>query len=95
MLDDADLKFIMQLKTYVRQKPQMVSALVEVIQDGITEAFKEASERAADMESVAAMALHAKLFKGNNLFIADRIEKWAGKSSIKWSNTLSKLRKQP
>lgn len=92
MIDDADLKFIVQLKNYVRQKPQMVSALVEVIQDGITEALKEATERAADMESVAAMALHNKLFKGNELFIADRIEKWRGRCSIKWDDTLAKLR---
>jgi phage shock protein A len=94
MMDDSDIKFIMALKVYVQQKPHMVSALVEVIQDGITSAFKEASERAADMETTAAMALNARLFKGNETFIADKLEKWKGKTALRWDDQLAALRRK-
>lgn len=93
-LTDEDLKFIVAVKEYAKKKPHMVSALVEVIQDGINEAFKEATERAADMEATAAMALNARLFKGNETFIADKLEKWKGKTALRWDNQLIALRKK-
>ena len=91
-MSDADLKFIISVKDYAKKNPHMIAALIQVIQDGITEAFTEASERAADMETTAAMALNTRLFKGNETFIADKLEKWKGKTALRWDDQLTALR---
>jgi ABC-type nitrate/sulfonate/bicarbonate transport system substrate-binding protein len=93
VITEYDMKFIVSLKVYVQKNPHMVAALIQVIQDGINDALEETMHRAADMESVAAMALNARVFKGNQSIIADKLEKWKGRSALRWDDMIKKLRK--
>jgi hypothetical protein len=92
VISDEDFKFLVSVKEYVKSNPHMVNSAIQAIQSGLTDAFTEASERAADMEATAAMALNARLFKGNEKFIADKLEKWKGKTALRWDDQLKKLR---
>lgn len=94
MITEKDLEFLVSIKEFVKANPQMLAAVIQCIEDGITESLTEASERAADMEVIAAMALNTRLFKGNETFIADKLKKWEGKSSLKWDAQIAKLTKE-
>jgi hypothetical protein len=46
------------------------------------------------MDTIAAMALNARLFKGQEVFIANKIEGWSHKNSLRWDQQVAALRKK-
>jgi len=54
----------------------------------------EVREHAVDMETVASMALNTRLFKGNETFIADKLEKWRHMNSNRWDQQIKRLREK-
>lgn len=91
-MTEPDIKFVLMVENYILANPHIVGETVFAIQRGITNAFAEASSRAADMETTAAITLNARLFKGNETFIADKLEKWKGKTALRWGDQLAALR---
>lgn len=94
MVTDKELKFLISLKDFVKENPSLVAAVIQCIEDGMTDALKESSERAADMETIVAMALNTRMFKGNETFIADKLKKWNGRSALKWDAQIEALTKR-
>jgi hypothetical protein len=40
------------------------------------------------------MALNTRLFKGNERFIADKLEKWKHMNSTRWDDQIKRLREK-
>ena len=93
-MKETDWQFLQGVKLYVENNPHIVAQLNNAIQSGINEALNAACAQAADMEATAAMALNARLFKGNQNFIADKLEKWKGKTALRWDDQIKALRKE-
>ena len=51
-------------------------------------------KHAVDMEVVASMALNTRLFKGNEKFLADKLEGWKHMNGLKWDDQINKLREK-
>jgi hypothetical protein len=46
------------------------------------------------MEVIASMAMNTRLFKGNENFLAQKLEKWNGKTSLRWDDQIAKLKEK-
>jgi hypothetical protein len=46
------------------------------------------------MEIVASMAMNNQLFKGNEKFLADKLEGWKHMNGLKWDAQIAKLREK-
>ena len=58
--------------------------VVQAASAGVSEAMREALQRAADMEIALAVAM-AKRYKGADALIHDKLKKWEGKTALNWS----------
>lgn len=91
-MNEQEMRFYSGLRATIRTNPEWVKTAQSAIQDGITEALAESRGFAVDMETIAAMALETRLFKGNQGFIADKIEKWKSVCSLNWDHMVEKVR---
>ena len=73
--------------------PEMLLKILQAIVHGITTEAQESRKHAIDMEVIASMAVNTKLFRGNESFIADKIEKWKHRNGLRWDDQIKELRK--
>lgn len=86
-------EFLRYVFAYVKENPEVAAYVSDYVSAGITEARKEDLQRAADMEVVAALAIQ-KRYKDTDSIILDKLQRWSGKTSLKWDSTLELLEKQ-
>lgn len=88
-----DLEFLSEVASR-SQDPVMMRSIINSAIGGCEHNARKANERAADMEVVAAMALNARVFKSNDNFLAQKLEKWQGKTSLRWDDQINKLKEK-
>ena len=88
-----DEKFLYEVATRSKD-PAMMRRIVSSAISGLQASAKEVREHAVDMETVASMALNTRLFKGNETFIADKLEKWKHMNSNRWDQQIKRLREK-
>lgn len=74
------------------QDPNMMRSIINSAIGGCEHNARKAREQAADMEVVASMSLNTRLFKGNEKFLADKLEKWTATSALRWDDQIAELR---
>jgi hypothetical protein len=94
MTSEEEQKFLMAVKAYVAASPYRLEKLLSVATHALIETAAENRSHAVDMETIAAMALNARLFKGQEVFIANKLEGWAHKNALRWDQQVAKLRKK-
>ena len=72
--------------------PAMALKILQAVVSGIVVEAEQSRAHAVDMEVVANMAMNTRLFKGNESFIADKLDKWKHRSAVKWDDHIKKLR---
>jgi len=88
-----DQKFLSEVAHRSKDPVMMQSIILSAI-GGVKRRAEEVREHAVDMETVASMALNTRLFKGNETFIADKLEKWKHMNSNRWDDHIKKLREK-
>ena len=73
--------------------PEMVGKVIRAAISGMEDYSAAVRAHAVDMEVVASMALNTRLFKGNENFIADKLEKWKHMNGLRWDDQIERLRK--
>lgn len=86
-----DLKFLSEVAKR-SQDPTMMRSIINSAIGGCEHNARQACAQATDMEVVASMALNNKLFKGNEKFLADKLEKWKDRTALRWDDQIAKLR---
>lgn len=92
-MTEAEEKFLREVR-HRAHDPVMMRKIIEAAIVGCEDYAFEVHQRAADMEVVAAMALNARVFKSNETFLAQKLEKWQGKTSLRWDDQINKLREK-
>jgi len=92
-MDDDTVKFLSEVAKR-SQDPQMMRSIVNSAIGGCERGARLAREQAADMEVVAAMALNARVFKGNENFLAQKLEKWKDQTALRWDDQIEKLKEK-
>ena len=82
-----------QIRTELVTTPELAAHITNAMIAGLKESARSRCERAADMETVACMALNTRLFKGNETYIATLLKKWQGIAALKWDDIIEKLDK--
>lgn len=88
-----DLEFLREVASR-SQDPVMMRSIINSALGGCESNSRQAQERAADMEVVAAMSLNARVFKGNENFLAQKLEKWRGRTALRWDDQINKLKEK-
>lgn len=88
-----DIKFYQEVRQR-SQDPDAMRQIIHVAIKGLEDSANILQQKAADMEVVAAMALNGRVFKGNQDFLAQKLEKWEGQTSLRWDDQIKKLKEK-
>lgn len=92
MTEDEE-KFLREVR-FRCQDPTMLRNVINVAITGCEDNAFKLQCKAADMEVVASMAMNTRLFKGNEDFLAQKLEKWQGQTSLRWDDQINKLKEK-
>lgn len=76
-------QFLDYVRRYIEQDPEAAAYVADHAQAGLRAALNKAYERAADME-VALSVLATKRYKGADALVKQKLEKWKGKTALRW-----------
>lgn len=88
-----ELEFLREVASR-SQDPVMMRSIINSATGGLEHNARRSDERAADMEVVASMAMNTRLFKGNENFLAQKLEKWRGRTALRWDDQIKKLKEK-
>jgi hypothetical protein len=92
-MTEAEEKFIREVRVRCAD-PRMLRLVIGAAIGGCEDAAFTTMQRAADMEVVAAMALNGRVFKDNKNFLAQKLEKWNGQTSLRWDDQIKALKEK-
>ena len=88
-----DQKFLSEV-AHRSKDPVMMQNIILAAVAGVKRRAEEVREHAVDMEIVASMAMNTSLFKSNEKFLADKLEKWKHMNGLRWDDQIKKLREK-
>lgn len=92
-MNEEQMKFLSEVANHAKDPVMMQSIIMSAV-GGVRRNAEEVRKHAVDMEVVASMALNTRLFKGNEKFIADKLEGWKHMNGLKWDEQIAKLREK-
>lgn len=92
-MTEEEMKFLSEVARRA-QDPVMMQSIIMSAVGGIRRNAEEVRKHAVDMEVIASMAMNTRLFKGNEKFLADKLEGWKHMNGLKWDAQIAKLREK-
>ena len=92
-MNTEDIKFLSEVANRAKD-PAMMQAIIMSAVGGVQRNAEEVRKHAVDMEIVASMAMNTRLFKGNEKFLADKLEGWEHMNGLRWDDQIAKLKKE-
>lgn len=92
-MTEEDIKFYQEIRKR-SQDPDVMRQIIHTAIKGLEDSANILQRKAADMEVVAAMSLNARVFKNNKNFLAQKLEKWEGQTSLRWDDQIAKLKEK-
>lgn len=92
-MSEDEMKFLSEVARRA-QDPVMLQSIIMSAVGGVRRNAEEVRKHAVDMEIVASMALNTRLFKGNEKFLADKLESWKHMNGLKWDEQIAKLKEK-
>ena len=92
-MNEDEMKFLSEVVRRA-QDPVMLQSIIMSAVGGVRRNAEEVRKHAVDMEVVASMALNTRLFKGNEKFLADKLESWKHMNGLKWDEQIARLREK-
>lgn len=92
-MSEDEMKFLSEVARRA-QDPVMMQSIIMSAVGGVRRNAEEVRKHAVDMEIVASMALNTRLFKGNEKFLADKLESWKHMNGLKWDEQIAKLKEK-
>lgn len=76
-------QFFDYVRQYIEKDPDAAAHVAGYAQAGLRAKLQQTMERAADME-VALSVLATKRYKGADALVKQKLEKWEGKTALRW-----------
>ena len=92
-MSEDDLKFLSEV-TRRSKDPSMLRSIIFSAIGGVERNAEEVRKHAVDMEVVASMAMNTRLFKGNEKFLANKLESWKHMNGLRWDDQIAKLKEK-
>ena len=92
-MNNEELKFLAEV-AHRAKDPVMMQSIIMSAVNGVRSNAEEVRKHAVDMEIVANMAMNTRLFKGNEKFLADKLESWKHMNGLRWDDQIAKLKEK-
>ena len=92
-MSEDEIKFLSEV-AHRAKDPVMMQSIIMSAVNGVRRNAEEVRKHAVDMEVVANMAMNTRLFKGNEKFLADKLESWRHMNGLRWDDQIAKLKEK-
>ena len=92
-MNTEDIKFLSEIANRAKDPVMMQSIIMSAV-NGVRQNAEEVRKHAVDMEVIASMAMNTRLFRGNQKFIADKLERWEHMNGLRWDDQIAKLKEK-
>jgi hypothetical protein len=92
-MSEDEMKFLSEV-AHRAKNPDMLRSIIFSAIGGVQRNAEEVRKHAVDMEVVANMAMNTRLFKGNEKFLANKLENWKHMNGLRWDDQIAKLKEQ-
>ena len=92
-MNEEDIRFLSEV-AHRAKDPVMMQSIIMSAVNGVRQNAEEVRKHAVDMEIVASMAMNTRLFKGNEKFLADKLESWEHMNGLRWDDQIAKLKEK-
>ena len=92
MIED-EIKFLSEVANRAKDPVMMQSIIMSAV-NGVRQNAEEVRKHAVDMEVIASMAMNTRLYKGNEKFLADKLESWAHMNGLRWDDQIARLKEK-
>ena len=90
-MNTEDIKFLSDV-AHRAKDPVMMQSIIMSAVNGVRQNAEEVRKHAVDMEVIASMAMNTRLFKGNQKFLADKLEGWKHMNGLRWDDQIARLK---
>lgn len=87
-------KIFLQVREWIKENPSRIGLITSGLVVGMQEHANESRRAQVEWETIAAIAVEARLFKGQERILADKIEGMKANNAYRWDDIVSKLRKK-
>jgi hypothetical protein len=93
-MDEEEAKMYNAVRQWVIENPSSIGVITLALTVGLRDYANEARKERSEWEVIACMAMEARLFKGHENMLADRIEAMKDTNALRWDHTVEALRKK-
>jgi hypothetical protein len=87
-------KIFLAVREWVKQEPSRASLIATAMNIGLEDYAKKAREERLEWETIAAIAINARLYNGQERILADKIEGMKEGNAYRWDDTVARLREK-
>jgi len=87
-------KIFLAVREWVKQEPSRASLIATAMNIGLEDYAKKAREERLEWETIAAIAINARLYNGQERILADKIEGMKEGNAYRWDDTVTRLREK-
>ena len=92
-MNEEDIRFLSEV-AHRAKDPVMMQSIIMSAVNGVRQNAEEVRKHAVDMEVIASMAMNTRLFRGNEKFLADKLEGWKHMNGLRWDDQIAKLKEK-
>jgi citrate lyase synthetase len=93
-MTEEEAKMYNTVRQWVVENPSSVGVITMALTAGLRDYADKANKVRMEWEVIACVAMEARLFKGHEKMLADKIDAMKDTNSLKWDHTVEVLRKK-
>lgn len=93
MMNQEEAEFYGNLREAIRLHPQWMLSAMQAIHAGMEQRLRQEQREKSEWETIAFNAMEARIFKGNKMWLSQKIDRLHGNSLFDWGKMIERLQK--
>ena len=93
MISEEESKFYAILRDAIRQHPEWLMSAMQAINAGMEQRMRQERRDKSEWETIAFNAMEARIFKGNKMWLSQKIDRLHDNALFKWDSIIERLQK--
>lgn len=93
MISEEESRFYGNLREVIRQHPEWLMSAMQAINAGVEQRLRQERHEKSEWETIAFNAMEARIFKGNKMWLSQKIDRLRDNSLFDWDKMIERLQK--
>ena len=93
MISEEESVFYNTLREAIKQHPEWLMSAMQAINSGMEQRLRQERHEKSEWETIAFNAMEARIFKGNKMWLSQKIDRLHKSALFKWDSIIERLQK--